>query len=51
MFYRKAGLDYSVNGKRGREDMYAVIRAEYADGTGIETWVDERTLASWTLGR
>lgn len=46
--YRKYGMD-AQGPNAGREDKYTVIRADYPDGSAIETWVCENTLASWAV--
>ncbi|MCK9598080.1 MAG: hypothetical protein M0R37_12125 [Bacteroidales bacterium] len=33
----------------GQEDRFAVIEAEYGDGTRLQLWVEDGTLNCWTL--
>lgn len=48
--FRKVGFDVLKNGERsGDEDRYAVIEARYEDGMALQVWVDDETLASWSM--
>jgi hypothetical protein len=47
-FFRRAGIDIDPRGGGQVQERFAVAEARYG-GYAVQVWVDQATLASWTL--